>query len=352
MANYCVTTAQTYRQDGVDFWPGPLDTTNASIYITTTSNQYDKMWKINQSDITAFTTNFANGNVQNNTFTPIPEILTWPAHGTGNNSKQLAPFVDVNHNGIYDPLVGGDYPEMKGDQMIYYIFNDNLGPHQASGGNRMGLEIHATAYAYGNSATTSTYHFLDYATFYNYKIINRSNKDYNNVYITLFSDVDLGYYLDDYIGCDVQNNFGYVYNGDSFDETVSGTMGYGANPPAAGYQILNGPLANAFDGIDNNRNGVIDEDCEQNLMTKFDYFSNNFAGVNFQMTDPQNAVQTYQYMTGKWKDGSHFTCDSTGYGGTVNTSLCTQVRVTLHRLVVLLLGLKLRATMHLAIDAI
>jgi len=312
------TAAQTYRQNGMDFWPGPLDTTNASVS-STTSNQYDKIWKINKPDVSAFITNFANGNVQNGSYTPVADILSWPAHGTGNNSKQLAPFVDANNNGIYDPLVGGDYPEIKGDQMLYYIFNDNLNVHAASGGRRMGLEIHATAYAYGGSAYTSSYPYLDYTTFYNYKIINRSANDYSNVYLSLWTDADLGYYGDDYIGCDVQNNFGYIYNSDNYDETLSGTLGYGSNPPAAGYQILKGPFTDAFDGIDNNRNGVIDEPCEQALLSKFDYFNNNFAGVPLQTTDPQNAIQVFQYMTNSWRDGTPVTCGGNGYGGTVNT---------------------------------
>ena len=37
--------AQTYRQGGVDFWPGPLDTISATID-TTTSLNYDKIWKL------------------------------------------------------------------------------------------------------------------------------------------------------------------------------------------------------------------------------------------------------------------------------------------------------------------
>ncbi|MBK7183400.1 MAG: hypothetical protein IPH89_10910 [Bacteroidetes bacterium] len=40
-----------------------------------------------------------------------PTILSWPAHGTGNFSRNLAPFVDVNADGNYNPLTGGDYPK-------------------------------------------------------------------------------------------------------------------------------------------------------------------------------------------------------------------------------------------------
>lgn len=317
LGNQLHVAAQTYRQSGVDFWPGPLDTVNGSAS-TVVSNQYDKIWKLNQADINLFITNFNNGNVQNGSYTPVPDLLSWPAQGTGNYSRNLAPFMDVNNNHIYDPLVGGDYPIIKGDQSLYFIFNDNLSTHQATGSAALKVEIHATAYAYGNSAIASQYPFLSNTTFYNYKIINRSNMNYHDAYVTLWTDVDLGYYLDDYIGCDVGGNYGYAYNADANDEAVSGMGGYGLNPPAAGYQVLKGPFM-PIDGLDNNNNGIIDEACEQQLMSRFTYFNNSFPGVPLQSTDPQNGAQYYQYMSGFWRDGTPFTCGGNGYGGSVAT---------------------------------
>jgi hypothetical protein len=308
--------AQTYRQFGDDFWPGPLDTTNAGI-TTATSNQYDKIWKLNQADINAFMTNFNNGNVQNGTYTPVADLLSWPAQGTGAQSRNLAPFVDVNGNHVYDPLVGGDYPVIKGDQSLYYIFNDNLN-HASSGAAPMKIEVHATAYAYGNSATASQYSFLNNATFYNYKIINRSNQNYHDAFVTLFTDVDLGYYGDDYIGCDVPGNYGYAYNADANDETVGGVIGYGAMIPAAGYQVLKGGI-NAQDGIDNDADGTIDEPCEPMGMTRFNYFNNAYPGTPLNQVYPQNAAQYYQYMSGFWRDNTPFTCGGNAYGGLTAT---------------------------------
>lgn len=315
-ANTLHLAAQTYRQNGDDFWPGPLDTTNAGI-TAATSNQYDKIWKLNQSDITAFITNFNNGNVQNGSYVPVADLLSWPAQGTGAQSRNLAPFVDVNQNRVYDPLVGGDYPVIKGDQSLYYIFNDNLN-HGNTGGAPMKVEVHATAYAYGNSATASQYAFLSQATFYNYKIINRSNQSYTNAFVTLWTDVDLGYYGDDLIGCDVPGNYGYAYNGDAIDETVGGIQGYGSMIPAAGYQVLRGGL-NTEDGMDNDGDGNIDEPCEHMGMTRFGYYNNAFPGVPGQQTDPANAAQFYQYMSGFWKDATPFTCGGNAYGGTTAT---------------------------------
>lgn len=303
--------AQTYRQAGVDFWPGPLDTISGGTN-QTISNQYNKIWKINKADINTFITNFNNGNVQSGAYMPNQDFLTWPAKGTGNYARNLAPFVDINQNGIYDPLVGGDYPKIKGDQTLYYIYNDNLATHGATGGLPLKVEVHGTAYAYLDNQRP----YINNTTFYNYKIINRSNVDYHNVYMSMWTDVDIGNSSDDYIGCNVKGNYGYAYNGDVDDETGVGVNGYGTHPPAAGYQILKGVSSN-MDGIDNNNNGLIDETCEQQLMTRFGYIYNSLHYTSLSL--PQSASDYYDRMAGYWNDGTPFTCGGNGYGNSVQS---------------------------------
>ena len=70
------------------------------------------------------------------------------------------------------------------------------------------------------------------------------------------------------MGCDVNLGLGFCYNGDAEDE---GAAGYGFNPPAIGVDFFQGPLADPNDGIDNDRDGVIDEANEQIIMSKFVY---------------------------------------------------------------------------------
>jgi len=112
---------------------------------------------------------------------------------------------------------------------------------------------------------------------------------------------------------------GYIYNADNFDETVGGVNGYGAYVPALGCDFFQGPLADLNNGIDDNHNLVFDEVGEQMGMTIFNYFNNSFPGVPIQQTDPQNATQYYQYMTGFWRDGTPFTCGGNAYGGAIPT---------------------------------
>jgi hypothetical protein len=298
--------AQTYRQSGVDFWPGPLSTNDA----TTNSgfvNLHNRVWKLNKSDVDDFILNYANGNVQNGSFIPAADLLSWPGNGdiSQNQDSQLAPYMDTNGDAIYDPMAG-DYPIIKGDQAIYTIFNDNYQVHQ-SGGNAIGIEVRLMAYAYGTSSVVTNNPFLNYTTFYNYKIINRSSFSLYNAYVGLFNDSDIGNFANDFVGCDAIDSYAYTYNGNSANP----------NEPAIGISQTMGPL-NTSNGIDDDNDGTIDEPWEQMGMKNFMYFNNSLPGVPIQTTDPSSATEYFQYMKSIWKDGTPLTCGGNGYGGNVS----------------------------------
>jgi hypothetical protein len=305
--------AMTYRQTGNDYWPGPLDTLTGGTDVATSTN-YDNIWKLDRWKIEEFRAMFANGSVTAGTYIPDSNIINWPAHGSGYYSKNLAPFVDVNGDGNYNPLVDGDYPKIKGDQMCYWIFNDNLNPHTESGGLPLKVEVHASAYAYNCDSIADSLKSLNYTTFYDYEIYNRSASNYHDVYLSYWQDPDLGGYNDDYFGCNPSENYSFTYNDDNFDENIGGVFGYGANPPMISNVILNGPLAEPSDGIDNNNNGIIDEAGEKNLMTHVLNYNNTSNPVN---GNPSYALEFYNYMHNVWQDGSHSTYGGTGVGGTV-----------------------------------
>ena len=302
--------AMTYRQTGNDYWPGPLDTITGTTD-STASASFDKIWKLDRWKIDEFRTNFANGNVTSGTYIPDPDIINWPAVGSGNYGKDMAPFVDVNGDGLYNPMVDGDYPKIKGDQMCYWIFNDNLHAHTETGGQAFKVEVHASAYAYNCDSINDSLKALNYTTFYDYEIYNRSTSNYHNTYVGLWEDSDLGGYNDDYLGCNPSDNYSFTYNGDSVDVSTGGVASYGANPPMLSNVILNGPLAVPGDGIDNNNNGVIDEAGEKNLMTHVLNYNNNTNPLN---GNPGAAANFYDYMQSKWKDGSNVTYGGDGLG--------------------------------------
>jgi hypothetical protein len=304
--------AQTYRQSGNDFWPGPLDTTNANVS-NDVCTAYDKHWKVTLSEVKEFAEYYGvNGNVDNY---PVPEVIkSWPGIGDPVNKqgKYLAPFFDYNMDGRYS-WQDGDYPKFNlssiaecgefllGDQTIWWVFNDAGNIHTESGSQfNIGVEIQAQAFGFNTNDE------INNMTFYRYKIINRSSLSLNETYFGSWIDPDLGNYLDDYVGCDVQRGFGYCYNGDAEDD---GALGYGLNPPAVGVDFFEGPLADPGDGKDNNRNGVIDEPNEQIIMSKFVYYDNDFTVTG----NPSQATHYYDYLRGVWKDGTKMVYGGNGH---------------------------------------
>ena len=300
--------AMTYRQSGNDFWPGPLNTSNATISAEE-CNKWDKHFKLERSDVEEYVANFGDP-----AYVIPTSILEWPAAGdpTQGQDQFLAPFFDVNENGIYEPY-DGDYPDynitgtndnakLYGDQTLFWIFNDKGNIHTETEAEPLGIEIHAQAFGFESDDE------LNDMTFYNYKIINRSTLSLNDTYFGQWVDPDLGYYLDDYVGCDVGKGLGYCYNGDAEDE---GGAGYGFNPPAIGVDFFQGPLADPGDGIDNDRDNIIDEAGEQIIMSKFVYYNNDFTVTG----NPESGTDIYNYLRGIWKDNVPMTYGGDGHGG-------------------------------------
>jgi len=305
------TAAQTYRQTGQDFWAGPIG--NISIPFDSNScRQFDKIWKIDKWKIEEFKNAYSAGNVSNGSYSIPEEITSWPAIGNGIVNNKLAPFIDFNNDGLYNPI-NGDYPEIKGDQLLYFIFNDSLAPHGETGGQKLGIEVHGSAYAYNCSNIVDSNIVLNRTTLYHYTIINRSLKDYHDVYTGIWNDVDLGLATDDYVGCDTTRQTAFVYNGDNDDETQSG---YGLNPPMQNVKILRGTLADAGDGIDNNLDGTIDEIGERTAMNHFMYYNNvQWSPIG----NPLSSIAYYRYLQSVWIDGQHLT-----YGNDGRDSLATE----------------------------
>ncbi len=315
--------AMTYRQNGNDFWPGPVNASTATTDAATCS-KYDKHWKITRQEVQDFVNGYCSGNGS-----PAPlSITSWPGN-SDYTGQTLAPFFDNNGDGVYDYTAGDDpnynitscnntaitgcapnapnscFPAVNylyGDQTLWWVFNDVGNIHSETGAQPIGLEIQAQAFAF------QTGDEINNMTFYQYKIINRSTFTVNETYIGQWVDPDLGNYSDDYVGCDVGRGLGYCYNGNQVD---AGANGYGANPPAVGVDFFQGPIADAHDGIDNNKNCVVDEACEQIIMSKFVYYNNDFTLIG----NPQNGSQYYGYLKGLWKDGSPITFGGNGYGG-------------------------------------
>lgn len=274
--------AYRFGQVGKDYWSGPLKTTDATIDMMTVL-KYHHIWTLTREEVDYFIAHHGEAGYK------APEdILTWPAHGEGDYAQNLAPFVDVDGDGHYNPE-SGDYPDIKGDQCLFFIFNDSFMEHGESYGKKIGLEVHAMVYAYDAPDDEA----LNNTVFVNYKFYNRSNNNYHDVYLGLWTDWDIGYGWDDYVGCDVQRNSCFGYNGfplDGYNEPNA----YGDNPPVQVLTVLAGPYTDA-----NERLG----------MTGFMYH-NNYSGIN---GDPNEPEDNYKYMQGLWKNGQPILYGGDGY---------------------------------------
>ena len=367
---------------GNDFWTGPLTIDGKASVTDDVCARWDKIFKITRAQIDEFLSHCTGEKpnsaarygtlVEDGGYTMPTIIKNWPAHPTsddGNVSHYLAPFFDNDGNGEYDPAKG-DFPYydidnelchtkvptmdeeiegsihgsiladqvLKGDQTLWWVFNDKGNSHTESEGQAIGLEIRAQAFAF------STNDEINNMSFYSYEIINRSTYTLEGTYFSPWTDVDLGYGWDDYVGCDVGRGLGYGYNGKAVDGSGE-PEAYGNQPPAIGIDFFQGPYMDAngiddpkyettyvqvFEQIDpvtgdsiftidtvygaqlvdysingvNFGNGIVDD--ERFGMRRFVYHNNSNADNG----DPRTAPQYYNYLRGIWKNNAEMQ-----YGG-------------------------------------
>ncbi|MCC6840016.1 MAG: T9SS C-terminal target domain-containing protein [Flavobacteriales bacterium] len=359
--NVLKLAAVRFRQVGNDYWPGPLtayDTINhtgdASID-GSVCTEFDRTWKTYRMDAQRQDAYFrcladplCDPAVEFAGYTVPGYFFEWPAHGDVSKGQDynLAPYFDspYGEQDVYDPE-NGDYPgyDLKGvidckakrredavplfgDQNIWWVFNDKGNTHTESGGQPIGMEIRAQAFAF------STNDEINNMTFYNYVLINQGTQTLTQTYFGQWVDVDLGGANDDYVGCDVERGLGYGYNGDAVDENANGHPGYGGPnppPPAIGVDFFEGPYQD-YDGMDNpltnNCQDAVDSlgivyggigigygddvtDNERYGMRAFVYHNNASGAIG----DPNNAGQYYGYLKGIWGDNTPMTYGGNGY---------------------------------------
>ncbi len=285
--------AQTYRQTGNDYWPGPLDASDTLSY--TTSRKWAKIWKVLQTDIQSFISLPTHDSAS----TP-QSILTWPGKGNtyaiGNFNLPLtittdmAPFNDLNGNGIYEPLLG-EYPMIKGDMALWWVFSDNGPAHTETKGKPLGLEIHAMAYGYKRGT------LIDNVIYYDYYITNKSANTYHNFRFGQFDDVDLGYSFDDYIGFDSSHRMGICYNATPDDGVGAGhpLNSFSTRIPMVGLTMIMLPG---------------DTKTTRVPVGTFDYYENDNSVIGNPTTD----TQYNYYLRSALRNGAPFTNDFAGRG--------------------------------------
>jgi hypothetical protein len=283
-----MTAAQMFRQtpgnnNATDFFTGPGDSCAAPYCM-----QYDRIWKINRQEVI----DFIGG------LPATSDMQQFP--GNYSNGNTLAPFVDVNNDGIYN-ILDGDYPafdiagtipdssdQLYGDQSLWFVFNDVCNIKTQTGSSPLGLEIQGQAFAFISPDPA-----INNTTFYRYKIINNSSIVLNDFYLGFWAGTPVP--ADFRRGSHIGNNMAFVLDDYPFDPSS------GFYPSATGIQLLEGPLADPGDGIDNDRDSIMDENDERCGISSYIVFEN---ANGLPMGNPATPTEYYNYMKG------------------INTSLC------------------------------
>ena len=318
-----------------DYYPGPL--TPQGTIQRDTCERWDRFFTVQGESIRQFRATYQAA-LENDELPLDPEevpedILGWPSVGNPffleqngfelpnpNEGGGLAGFWDEDLDGLFDPT-RGDYPiiEIRGcgetpqfpEEMTFWIYNDAGNTHRQSNTPlQIQMEVQVQAFAYSTSDD------INNMTFQRYKLINRAQEDILDTYFAMWVDPDLGCATDDYIGSDTTRSLAYVYNEDELDGAQGCTCDGGVETycdeiPILGIDYFRGPRAPVYD-VNGNQIG------ERELgMSSFVYYNNaGVGGPPPATTDPSTAEEYYNYLQGRWRDGSFLQNDGDGYDET------------------------------------
>ncbi len=197
----------------------------------------------------------------------------------------------VPHGAPVVTVLGDGTLSILGDQMLWCVFNDADPANHTNGAGAtlpLGVEVQLTAFAYSQPGPPGP---VTRTVFLRYKFLNKGANALEDLYIGMWSDPDLGGFIDDLVGCDTSRAMGYVYNYWNLDEQ------YGAAPPAVGFDVLRGPV-----GVGGVPLG----------MTAF----SKYVGGG----DPADASQTYNVLRGLDNSGTSVIDPTTGLPTTYQVS--------------------------------
>ena len=221
------------------------------------------------------------------------DFQNWPA-------DLGAPWVDVDGDGVYSPLPNGpDHPDFIGDQVIWYVMNDgDVATHANIFSTQpLGIEVRMTIWGYNRPDAFGDMMFVKVQAF------NKGGDDVTDMYIGLWDDPDLGYAGDDFVGCDTTLSLGYCYN-DGADND------YGTAAPAIGYDFFQAAVPGALTDT-TYAFGEVMAGWKNLSMSSFTKYING----DDVYTDPNDAQEAYNYMSGYKKDGTPFINSATGLPG-------------------------------------
>lgn len=196
-----------------------------------------------------------------------------------------APWIDANNNGSYEPLpYGPDYPDVIGDQVIWYVSNDgDTASHILYKTESLGIEVQTTIFGFNRQDEFGDIMFVKEL------ILNKSAHTIDSMYVGVWSDPDLGDAGDDFVGCDTILDMGICYN-DGIDPDYENFPG---GTPAVGYDLFQGPMVPA-DGDTAFGFGTTHANMKNLRMTAFRNVDKGWSPYQ----DPGNREEVYYALKG------------------------------------------------------
>lgn len=261
-----------------EFWPGPLPIDGSP---PSDCTSWDRFWSLDRDE----DLNASSGGLS---LTSANE--EWPI-------DLGAPYVDVDGVDGYQPE-RGDYPMMNGDTQHWWIMNDRGNEHTRFKTLPLGVEVIGRAFGF------NTDNDLGNVTFYRYHIANKGTETIRDMHVGLYQDVDMGGAKNDSAGSDSTLALLYVYQLYNEDGD-SASNGYGINPPAIGYTILEA----------SHSAGILPTDLALPASAHATSAHNSFNAGGGQ-GDASSAMDMYYYLSGRWRNGEPIREGGSGYGST------------------------------------
>lgn len=264
-----------------DFFSGLVDT-----------GGYNRFWRVTGAEVQAHLADFSDNGVIDQ---PLPAVMEWPGHIEYEWSEwpvPLAPFQDMNDNGLYEPEKG-EYPVAPKrfahdlaipDEMVFFAYHD-VTPHTYSKGIPLKLQFTCTLFAYNCPETPEVHNAL----FAHYRFRSYNYDRLDSVYLGFLMDFQIGNPVDDFIGS--ADGIFYGYNGDTLDENR-----FGAHLPIVAMTAIMEPV-DTF-GIP--------------AKHVFIPIYPDPAGA----AHPVQAKEFYTYLKGRFRDGTPLRRGGTGYNPT------------------------------------
>ncbi|MTB53326.1 T9SS type A sorting domain-containing protein [Lewinella sp. W8] len=227
--------------------------------------------------------------------TPDASLLGWPARGNPYFEetqgfplldKDLAPFIDADGDGSYDPY-RGDYPAIKGDRAVWWVIND-LTPHIFSRSEvPLGFEWRIMVYGTDEEAP-----LLGQAVFFEITTTNYGEASMEEAYLGLWMDPDIGCFVDDVIRSHSEYDLAFAHNFaapdfqrcpaevESFDTTTNAALGV---------KVVDSPSG---------------PDGEPLGLAKFMTATSGNCDYISALTSPSGPENIYGRLRGYWSDGS------------------------------------------------